>query len=436
MKNSNQDASSKWTPPLGYIRVESQVPGVIVYAPKPEEKQEDKARSYACPNCGANIAYNVAAGGVACEYCGYVAPVAEQRVGRSAEEFEFTLDTISQSSSGWGTQRQVLRCDSCGAELSLSSGTVTTTCPYCASNQVNVTTSPSEFLRPRFLVPFKVTPEQTYELAKEWLGKGWYHPNELAANVIIKRLTGIYLPFWTFDSQVYGSWRAEVGYEHRTRHYNASTKSWETRTTIVWRWENGQIHLNIDDFMVVGSDPRRISYKILRQLHPFHLQDLVAYQPDFLAGWQAQAYEITLTEAWEKCKLDVREQAKKACYQDIPTKHVRNFSMTADFTDESWRYILLPVYIATYKFNDQAYQMMINGQTGTSAGQKPVAWWKIWLVIGALLSPGTILGLIGLIGLMTSGDVTMLGCFGAFLFIIGLVLSILLFSKARKSEAK
>ena len=110
--------------------------------------------------------------------------------------------------------------------------------------------------------------------------------------------------------------------------------------------------------------------------------------------------------------------------------------MTADFRDESWQYILLPVYIATYKFNDQAYQMMINGQTGTTAGQKPVAWWKIWLVIGALLSPGTILGLIGLIGLMTSGDVTMLGCFGAFLFIIGLVLSIVLFSKARKSEAK
>lgn len=247
---------------------------------------------------------------------------------------------------------------------------------------------------------------------------------------------GIYLPFWTFDSQVYGNWRAEVGYERKVRHYNASAKRWETRTVIDWRWEEGQIHLNIDDFLVAGSNPNRISYKILQQLHPFHMQDLVAYEPDYLAGWQAQAYEVTLTEAWDQCKLAVREQAKKACYQDIPSRHVRNFSMSADFTDESWRYILLPLYIATYKHDEKAYQMMINGQTGKVAGQKPVAWWKIWLVIAALLTPGLVMGLIGAFGLTTSGEVTTLGCLGFVLFIVGLVISIALIAKARKSEEK
>jgi DNA-directed RNA polymerase subunit RPC12/RpoP len=436
MIQDEQSNLQKWSPPRDFIQVQSLVPGVVVYAPKPEEKVEDQVKTYACPNCGANTAYNVSAGGIACEYCGYTAPIKEKLVGKRADQFEFTLENISQSNTGWGTQRQVLHCDSCGAELSISSGAVTTTCPYCASNQVNVITSPSESLRPRFLVPFKITPEKTYALAKEWLGKGWYHPNELGANTIFRKLMGIYLPFWTFDSQVYGNWRAEVGYERKVRHYNASAKRWETRTVIDWRWEEGQIHLNIDDFLVAGSNPNRISYKILKQLHPFHMQDLVAYEPDYLAGWQAQAYEVTLTEAWDQCKLAVREQAKKACYQDIPSRHVRNFSMSADFTDESWRYILLPLYIATYKHDEKAYQMMINGQTGKVAGQKPVAWWKIWLVIAALLTPGLVMGLIGAFGLTTSGEVTTLGCLGIVLFIVGLVISIALIAKARKSEEK
>ena len=39
--------------------------------------------TYTCPQCGATTAYNVAAGGVACEHCGYVAPIQAQVVGQA-----------------------------------------------------------------------------------------------------------------------------------------------------------------------------------------------------------------------------------------------------------------------------------------------------------------------------------------------------------------
>lgn len=431
-----QNSITHLPPPKDYVQVDSKIHGVIVYAPAPKKKTIDQAKSYACPNCGANTAYDVSEGGIACEYCGYVAPVKGVKVGKRADEFEFTLDTISQSTHGWGTQRQVLQCESCGAELSIPHGTLTATCPFCASNNVNVTTSPEESLRPRFLVPFKIVKQQTIQISKEWLGKGWYHPNELAASTVMQRLTGVYLPFWTFDTQVYAKWEAEVGHEVKTRHYNSSTKSWETRTRIVWRWESGQVHQNIDDFLVIGSHPNHISHRILNQLFPFQMNGLVAYQPDYLAGWQALAYETTLTQAWESAKRSIREGTKKACYQDIPTNHVRNFSMSADFEDESWRYILLPVYIATYKFEDKMYQMMVNGQTGKIAGQKPVAWWKVWLAIAGMLSPGLILGLIGLPMLLLAGSGVFFMGLGIGLFILGAILSIILYKQARQSEAK
>lgn len=425
-----------WTPPQGYHRVESHVPGVIVYAPKPKKVDTFQPKRFTCPNCGASTAYDVSEGGIACEYCGYVAPLKAVNVGRAADEFEFTLETVSHSDRGWGVKRQVLVCNSCGGQLSVPEGAISTSCPFCASNQVNVTVSLDDALRPRFLVPFKITPEQTQRLANDWLGKGWFHPNELAASTIIRRFSGIYLPFWTFDANIHAHWRAEVGYKKTYRHYNASSKSWETRTKIVWRWEEGDVNLTIDDLMVEGSAENHISYRILRQIYPYDLTDLVHYEPEYLAGWQAQAYETTLTDAWDRAKITIREQAKKACRADIPSSHVRNFSMTADFADETWRYILLPVYLAAYHYDDEVFQVMVNGQTGAVAGQKPVAWWKIWLAITAILAPGGILGIIGAISMAMGEAKPVPILLGIGLFILGLVISINLFSKARQSEAK
>jgi DNA-directed RNA polymerase subunit RPC12/RpoP len=128
------------------------VPGVIVFAPVTKSKKEDQPRQYTCPNCGAATAYDVAAGGIACEHCGYISPVKAKVLGRLADEFEFTLETVSQANRGWGIKRQALHCNACGGELSLPEGGISTSCPFCASNQVNLTTSLDEFLQPRFLI--------------------------------------------------------------------------------------------------------------------------------------------------------------------------------------------------------------------------------------------------------------------------------------------
>jgi len=433
---TNQNKNQVWSPPEGFQKIDSKVPNVTVYAPKPEQPKIKAGKSYACPNCGANIAYDVSAGGIACEYCGYIAPVRANNVGVQADEFEFTLETISLSNQGWGIERKVLSCDSCGAQISLPESALSVSCPFCASNQVNIRVGLDEFLRPRYLVPFKVDFKGVRQAVTEWLGKGWFHPDALQGSTILQRIQGVYLPFWTFDTRVEAHWTAQVGYQKTTRHYDAGQKRWETRTRIEWRWENGDLHLNIDDFLVTGSRDDHISHHILKRLYPFNLTELVTYTPDYLVGWQAQAYETTLTEAWEAAKLSIREQAKEACRRDIASSHIRNFSMTADFADESWRYVLLPVYLATYKFAGETYQVMVNGQTSAVAGQKPVAWWKVWLAIAALLAPGVILGLIGLPLTLLAGVGVIPLVLGIVLFIIGMVLSVIIFNKARQSEAR
>lgn len=424
-------------PPPGYEQVASTIEGITVYQPHAVATTVDAPETFTCPQCGAATRYDISAGGVACEHCGYIKPVATggqaTPVGLKAQEFEFTLETLSQAEQGWGVARRELTCDNCGASLTLPESAITVTCPFCASNKVNVRTAVAEQLRPRFLVPFKLQPEEIRKRAVAWLGKGWFHPAELASASVVENFNGVYLPFWTFGASITAVWKAQVGHERREAYYDSASKSWKTRIVIDWRWEDGQVPAKIDDLVVTGSS--HVSRIILDRVQPFKLSDLAAYAPDYLAGWQAQAYDVTLPQAWEQGKEEMRETAKKACYEDIHSPHVRNFSMSADFGDEVWRYILLPVYLTAYRFENKVFQVMGNGQTGAVAGQKPVAWWKVWLAIAALLLPGLGVGLVGLILLLAGGiGVIALGL-GGLLLIGGGAFSVQIYRQAVASEA-
>ena len=165
-----------WQPPPDFAPVELSLPGISVFAPRPKDIQVDAPQTFSCPQCGATTKFDVAAGGVACEHCGYTATPQAQKVGLQAQVMEFTLETLSQAELGWGVERKEMHCEACGADMAIPENALTATCPFCASNQVNVRTAPADQLRPRFLIPFKIQPQATRALAQQWLGKGWYPP--------------------------------------------------------------------------------------------------------------------------------------------------------------------------------------------------------------------------------------------------------------------
>ncbi len=257
-------------------------------------------------------------------------------------------------------------------------------------------------------------------------------PSDLSRAGENTRFQGIYLPYWTFSSQINANWEAQVGYERTERYYDAGSKDWKTRVVIDWKWENGQVTVPIRDLLTSGS--KNVSAVLLEKINPFQLEALTEYEPGFLAGWRAKTYDIPLQAAWDSAREKMRETAKAACYDDIPTSHVRSFSMSADFDNETWRLILLPVYLSAYRFGEKIYQVMVNGQSGVVAGQKPVAWWKVWLAIAALLLPGTITSLLGLPLVALAGIGAIPLVIGVILLLIGLVISGVILKQAFEAD--
>ncbi|MCC7129666.1 MAG: hypothetical protein IT297_04630 [Anaerolineae bacterium] len=415
-------------PPPGFVPVPSAIEGIEVFQPAPpDEEQLEETVDFKCPQCGATTAYSVASGGLTCAHCGYFEAPNKPLVGQNAQELEFTVQSLERSAQGWGEVRLDLACQNCGAQTSIPVDNISDTCPFCGSNRVVHHQAAQDILRPWCLIPFKIEAEQCNRIAAAWLTNSWMVPASLKNRAGIHSFYGIYLPFWTFDALTKADWKAEVGHIVTERYFENG--EWKTRVVTEWRWESGHAEETFDDLIIRGTD--RIGSRLLTEISNFNLTELAPYEPKYLAGLGAKAYDIPLEKSWEMARGEMRERTRQACVQQASTSQVRNFSMKLDFDDEQWRYILLPVYLTSYIHQDQKYQVVVNGQNGIISGQQPADWNKIWLVIGLLLTPGLLLGLIGLITIPVAGAGIGIGAFGFVLLVLGLVLSAVIYQKAQ-----
>jgi hypothetical protein len=378
-------------PPANFVRTQSAVSGIEIWMPAPEDVEHREVVNFRCPQCAGQTAYSVARGGLTCSSCGYYEPPPQNLVGKGAEDFEFKVETLSRAARGWGEARKELECELCGGFTSVPLDSLTHTCPFCGSQQVIQRQAPQDVLRPRSLIPFAIDPTTCSQQVATWLGSTWMAPRGLRGLAATTSFTAIYIPFWTFDARVDADWRAEV----------ERTEGSGRRARKVWRWESGQVWRVFDDLLTGGS--RRVSLLLLGQISGYDSGQLVQYDPKYLAGISAQSYDIQLEDAWEMARALMREQVRAECRARAGTSNVRNFSVQLDYADETWRYILVPLYIAAYRHGRKSYQVLVNGQTGAVAGQRPVDWRKVSLALAGLVLPGLVATLLTWGWLMNSG---------------------------------
>lgn len=407
---------ASWTPPDDFVAVPSAVQGVELWGPKPVAEDDDSwaKRSTKCPQCGAAAAFDAGKGALTCRFCGFTEAPRAKAVGTAAEQNEFTLAALAAFDQGWGVERRELHCSDCGANLAIDEGQMTATCPFCSSNHVNVQDATQAGIRPRFVIPFAVRADVLEKNLREFLGRGWMFPSSLSQLARPEKFTGIYLPFWVFDARMDGTWRAQIGHPHTVTYYENGKM--RTRTEIRYQWENGAVTDTVRGLLVPGTT--KISAKIAQGVEGFDLEALAAYDPSFLAGWRAMTYDLALPEAWDQGRARMREISRASNHGQAlgRTGHVRSFTMTADFEDERWRYVLLPMYVSAYTWGGRTWQVLVNGQTGEVAGQKPVAWWRIWTAIALSTTPSLF------VGVCLGAPLTLAGGFGVILMVLGLVL--------------
>jgi DNA-directed RNA polymerase subunit RPC12/RpoP len=367
-------------------------------AAAPEPVAAD-AQSYICPKCAGKMNFDAASGMLNCPFCGHSMPVPMTTDAVKEHDLLQTLQDESGKAHGYGTEVKAINCKSCGATVNVPANVTSTQCPFCGSNQVIEQQPDPKLIQPESVVPFAIDDAMANRKFREWLGQGWFHPNDLKALGGGQKLRGVYLPFWTFDAHAESKWRAESGdYYYETEWVTVTRDGKQVREQqqvqkIRWYWTNGHHTGDYDDVLVYAT--RSINLKILQKIYPYDTKKLLTYKPDFLAGWSAESYQIPLAEAWPLGRDILYNHERSACDGLVPGDTHRNLSVSTDLSRLTYKHVLLPVWVASYRYNNKTFQFMINGQTGKVQGEKPISAIKVAIaIVVALIIIGVVVYLI------------------------------------------
>ena len=82
-------------------------------------------------------------------------------------------------------------------------------------------------------------------------------------------------------------------------------------------------------------------------------------------------------EACKTMDTDIRHRVRR----DIGGDEQRIHSVSTQHDNVTFKHILLPVWISTYRYNNKPYRFLINGRTGEVQGERPWSWAKILLLV-------------------------------------------------------
>lgn len=344
---------------------------------------EAKVRKFPCGQCGADVVWNPGAAALKCPFCG-----AERTVPTTPGEIrEHPIEEALRAPRdlGWGAERKAVRCSRCGAVTTLDPGIAASRCAFCGTPAVVEAPPDGKMVRPEGLLPFRVDRNGAVGKFRTWIQALWFRPNDLKKKSSVTGLSGVYVPFWTFDAATHSSWSAEAGF-----YYYVEVEALENGRTVVRReqrvrWEpaEGVLEKFFDDVPVEAS--KGLERSLTEAIEPFPTHELVPYEPSYLSGFLAEEYAVDVQDALKIARDRMAAEIRAACSAAVPGNTQRNLQVATAWSSVAYKNALLPLWIAAYDYAGTPYRFLVNGVTGKVSGKAPWSWVKIGLVVLALL---------------------------------------------------
>ena len=349
----------------------------------------DKAFAhFPCTQCGAVLKYAPGTTLLVCDYCGFENHI-ESRAGVIQEyDLQEALRQLEQPRTE--SSKPQIHCEECGASFQFEASLHAGECPFCGTPIVT-TTVQSKPIQPKSLLPFSINEVEARQRFQSWLNGLWFAPNAVKKYARSEsKLTGVYLPYWTFDSQTstfYSGERGDIYYVDQpvqVMRNNQIVTEIRRVPEIHWTPVSGHVSRFFDDVLVGAS--KSLPRKILDALQPWELDQLIPYDEDYLSGFRSEYYQVDLDEGFDYAKQVMDGVIYRDIAFDIGGDHQRIYQVRTRHSGTTYKHCLLPVWSAAFRYRNKAYRFVINGRTGEVQGERPYSWWKIaFATLAALL---------------------------------------------------
>lgn len=321
-------------------------------------------------------------GRLICDHCGNVEPIeGDGQATQPIRELEYRAGLDAALPSAEMEETRSVTCVNCGARFEFDPAVHAAECPFCATPVVSDTGTQRQ-IKPRGLLPFAQDERTARKAMTDWLGSLWFAPNGLQEYARKgRRMDGIYVPYWTFDADTKSDYRGERGtiyYETRTVQRDGKTVT-ERVQKIRWRSVAGRVKRFFDDVLVLASTSLPRTYT--DGLEPWDLSALEPYRPEYLAGFRAESYTVDLYDGFNIAREKMHRIIERDVRFDIGGDRQRIHDIDTSVRDVTFKHILLPVWLAAYKYRGKTYRFVVNGRTGRVQGERPYSAIKIAIAV-------------------------------------------------------
>lgn len=320
------------------------------------------AVSFKCPNCGGDLRFDPESQKYKCEFCLSTFEQSELEAANPQAQQEEQKETEQVDESG----AVIYSCPSCGAQIVTDATTAATFCYYC-HNPVVLQGKLSGEYKPDMVIPFAVDKKEAVDSFLKYCNKKKFVPRDFFCKEQIEKISGVYFPFWMYDCEADGQWQGQGDkvriYDHGDIEYT-ETKIFAIEREADFRFEN-----------MTRNALNKENQALVEAVQPFRLEEAKAFNMGYLSGFQAEKRDIEKQEVHTGLKEQVSRHVNRMM-QDSTKGYdtVRTIHNEVHIRSEKWKYLLLPVWVLTYKGrNDKTYYYAMNGQTKQVKGVFPLA---------------------------------------------------------------
>ena len=350
--------------------------------PPLDASEPTREHRFPCDNCGADFRYDPTGRSLICDHCGNTGLIEGTGTGPAAlTELDYRAALNADLPDAEIEETRVSKCPNCAAQVEFDADIHATECPFCATPVVT-DTGAHRHIKPKGVLPFALSEREARDAMTNWLGRLWFAPGGLQDYARKGRaMQGIYVPYWTFDADTRSAYTGERG----TVYYETQTvmrdgKRQQVRVAKVrWQRTRGKVARFFDDVLVLAS--KSLPKRYTDALEPWDLSEMEPYAPEFLAGFRAEGYAVALEDGFEEARSYMDRIIARDIKFDIGGDRQRIHAVDTKLGKVTFKHVLLPVWLAAYKYRGDTYRFVVNGRTGRVQGERPWSAWKIAIAV-------------------------------------------------------
>ncbi|WP_435299970.1 TFIIB-type zinc ribbon-containing protein [Timonella sp. A28] len=344
-----------------------------------------------CERCGStDVGFSVTKALLFCKYCRHEwqsenAVDAYQLNSPISELVGIHIGSGSAALIPGTDQVMTFKCSGCGAEVVIDTQhALQSRCHWCRQT-LSVQEQIPNGAVPDAVLPFALPKEAAVQRIKEFVNKRkFFALRKFKAEFNAENVIGVYLPYMIVDINAKMS-LGGVG-EVKLRSYRVGSGD-DARTVYdadVYQISR-QFDLHIDDLTVESSfdkgniNNRTNTNNIINAIMPFDTQNIVKFDPNYLAGFSSEKRDTNVEDLSDLAALQASDVGRSLAHHTLQRydRGVRWEQERFNVVGERWISAYLPVWIYSYyhkKSSGQAllHYIAVNGRTGETMGSVPI----------------------------------------------------------------